>query len=220
MVSPHLTQDLATHALFARLAIGHDTVARAQDRHPEPRANARDSVVSNVDATTRRGDSAHAVDHGSAIVSVAEHDRLGRIDPERRQPDARPSNNDLAVPFAVRAACVDDDNRSNEAPFSARPLVVAAGRYEGGVICPFTEDWFSLLVDAAGSVRITLDFDAAADLDLFVLDGNTGEQIGISATEDAPERVELDLDAPGLLIIGVDGFDDASAAYELSWELP
>ncbi|MCB9527504.1 MAG: pre-peptidase C-terminal domain-containing protein [Myxococcales bacterium] len=145
---------------------------------------------------------------------------IGRIDPERRQPDARPSNNDLAVPFAVRAACVDDDNRSNEAPFSARPLVVAAGRYEGGVICPFTEDWFSLLVDAAGSVRITLDFDAAADLDLFVLDGNTGEQIGISATEDAPERVELDLDAPGLLIIGVDGFDDASAAYELSWELP
>jgi PKD repeat protein len=146
---------------------------------------------------------------------------IARIDPERRQPDARPSNNDFVAPFEVRGACEDDDNRENESPATARPLMAADGRFQDGVICPFTEDWFSLIVERAGPARITLDFDpAAGDLDLFVIDGFTGAELAVSATEEAPETVEIDLPMPGLLIIGVDGFDDAGNAYELTWELP
>lgn len=143
-------------------------------------------------------------------------------DPEREIADVRPSNDELATAFEVLAACVDDDLRINESPAGARPLDPADGGYEGGVICPFTEDWFAVLADTPGRVRVTLDFDPAeGDLDLIVLSGfDDYALLAESATEGAPEVVEFDIDGITSLVIGIDGFDDARSDYTLTWELP
>lgn len=143
-------------------------------------------------------------------------------DPEREIADVRPSNDVAVAPIELLAACVDDDRRTNEGPVSARVLDPAGGLHEGGVICPFTEDWYAVFAAAAGTVTVTLEFDGAAgDLDLIVLDGFDGNALlAESATEGAPEEVTFDIAAPTSLLIGVDGFDDARAPYTLRWELP
>src|SRR5262245_8880798 len=42
--SPHVTEDLAAHALAASLSIGHEALARRQHRDAEPAQNAGDTV--------------------------------------------------------------------------------------------------------------------------------------------------------------------------------
>lgn len=147
---------------------------------------------------------------------------LAVADPDRQIADVRPSNDVAAAPLEVLAACEDDDPRDNEGPVGAAELDALDGGYEGGIICPFTEDWFAVFVDDVGPVTVTLDFDpAAGDLDLVVLDGfGGGVLLGESATEGAPESVMFDIDGPTGLLIGVDGFDDARNSYTLTWELP
>ncbi len=155
-------------------------------------------------------------------VAPGERFVIAVADPEREIADVRPSNDEAAAPYTVRAACADDDPRTNESPQGADPLVPADGAYEGGVICPFTEDWFTVFAERAGRVRITLDFDpAGGDLDLVVLSGfDDYALLAESATEGSPEVVEFDIDGITSLVIGIDGFDDARNDYTVSWELP
>lgn len=141
-----------------------------------------------------------------------------QIDPQLTLPDLRPDNNYRSAPLEVVAACVDDDDRSNEGPSTAQPLDAELGLYEG-VICPFTEDWFVLADVPVGLVGVQLDFAAqAGDLDLYVY-GAAVNPLAESATANAPERVDF-LHQGGDLLIRVDGFLDAQNEYTLSWTLP
>ncbi len=139
------------------------------------------------------------------------------LDPERTVPDVRPNNNQSSAPLELRVACIDDDDRSNEAPGNATPLDLALGEYNGA-ICAFTEDWFLLEAAPAGVFEVRLSFDNdQGDLDLVVRDADTGEQLGASRTEEDTEVIRLVLGAPTQLHIGVDGFDEAANEYALSW---
>lgn len=143
------------------------------------------------------------------------------LDPDRRVADLRPGNNRGAAPLAVVAACADDDARENEGPRSATPLDPEAGAVEGGVLCPYTEDWFSLAVPRAGTLTVRLAFaHADGDLDLYVYDEAGEVALGESRTEDDEETVEIELDAPATVLIRVDGFLEAANRYDLSWVLP
>ncbi len=143
------------------------------------------------------------------------------LDPAQVVADPRRGNNVQAVPFTVRAACVDDDPRANEGPLGATPLEGSSGLLEGGVVCAFTEDWFTLTAARAGEVEFTLSFDGAAgdlDLEVYAADGVT--LLAESRTEADEERVVFDLDAPGEVLVRVDGFVDAANTYDLAWSLP
>ena len=140
-------------------------------------------------------------------------------DADRRVADARRANNSIAVPLRVRGLCVDDDQRTNEGPATATVLDVAAGTYDSGVICAYTEDWFRLDLPADSGLTVNLAFDAAAgDLDLFVYDAVTGARLGDSATDGALETVTLPSTGP--VLVRVDGFLDAENAYTVSWTVP
>src|SRR6202020_2175310 len=75
MISPDLAEQLAADALLARLAVGHDPAARAEDRDPHARAHAVDAVVADVHAAPRSGDAAHTVDGRRPVAPVAHHQR-------------------------------------------------------------------------------------------------------------------------------------------------
>ncbi len=136
---------------------------------------------------------------------------VAEIDPFRRAPDASRANNNRANAIVVRAACLDDDPRSNEGPATATELQSAVD----GVICAHTEDWYRVEA-TVGRQQFGLEFDAAlGDLDLTVLDAEL-QVLAESATDGAPESVDFQLDADGPIFIRVDGFLDAEAAYSLS----
>lgn len=141
------------------------------------------------------------------------------VDPLRAVPDLRPANNRGSAGLTVNAACIDDDDRDNEGPATATPLVLLDGLLEDGVICPFTEDWFVLPAVPAGMVTLQLGFDhAQGDLDLSAWNV-AGNLLAESATEAAPETVTF-AHAGGDLLIRVDGFLDARNLYQLTWTLP
>lgn len=136
------------------------------------------------------------------------------VDPDRALADARRPNNIIAAPLEIRAACMDDDRRTNEGPDSATPLALDAGPV-AGVICGYTEDWYSLEPAPGSRLTVTLAFDAdAGDLDLSLV-SPAGDLLGESATETSPET--LTIDAAGPVLVRVDGFLDAEAAYTLTW---
>jgi PKD repeat protein len=143
------------------------------------------------------------------------------LDPERDVADLRPGNNQGAVALEVIGACQDDDPRSNEGPRTATALDPEAGALENGVICAFTEDWFTLPVANAGAVTVTVAFaHGEGDLDLQIWDAEANALLGESRTEANEESVDLVLDAAGAVLIRVDGFLDARNDYRLSWTLP
>lgn len=144
---------------------------------------------------------------------------LVQLDPERDIADVRPSNNLIAAPLAVVAACEDDDERENEGPRTATDLTGIQAPLAGAVICAFTEDWYALPVEA-GDVAVQIAFDNdRGDLDLEVF-AEDGLPLGQSATEADTERVSIEVDAAQTLLIRVDGFLDAENGYTLDWTLP
>src|SRR5262245_29912868 len=48
--SPHLTEDLAADTLLTRLAVGHETLVRRENRDPHAAEYARDALGLGVDA--------------------------------------------------------------------------------------------------------------------------------------------------------------------------
>ncbi|MEZ4475435.1 MAG: pre-peptidase C-terminal domain-containing protein [bacterium] len=169
---------------------------------------------------------------GAAVLEVRQRLRLppglqaddgfviAVLDPLREVADVRPANNIASTPLAVVAACMDDDARENEGPLTATSLEGAVNPLNGGVICPFTEDWYALPVDGDGDVTIALRFQhARGDLDLEVY-GALGELLAASATEGDEEQVVVPVAGPDVLLIRVDGFLDAQNDYRLSWTLP
>ena len=143
------------------------------------------------------------------------------VDPEREIADLRPANNVAAVEIEIGDGCVDDDPRANEGPATATPLDAEAGQFEGGVICPYTEDWFSLDVAGPGQVEIAIELDhAQGDLDLEVYEAVSMVLLGHSRSEDDVESVALDLEAESTVLIRVDGFLGAQAPYTLHWNQP
>lgn len=143
-----------------------------------------------------------------------------QLDPDRDIADERPSNNVIAIPLAVVAACEDDDARENEGPRTATDLTGVEAPLAGAVICAFTEDWYALPVPAAGDVTVQLDFQHARgdlDLELFAEDGLP---LGASRSETNREQVVIAVDAPQTILIRVDGFLEAENEYTLDWLVP
>ncbi len=150
-------------------------------------------------------------------VAVGDYQVIAQVDPRRFIADLRPANNERMAPLTVVAACVDDDPRSNEGPLTATPL--QASPFEGGVICPHTEDWYRLASEAgAGEVRLSFEH-ARGDLDLRVYDAEQA-LLGQSRGEGDLETVPFELEAAGDLLIRVDGFDGDQNGYTLEWTLP
>jgi PKD repeat protein len=142
------------------------------------------------------------------------------VDPDRAFGDARRADNALAAPITIRAACEDDDARTNEGPATATEIPSEQVNVEA-VICGYTEDWYRLVVAEAETLTVSLSFDAAgADLDLALHDASRPDApfLAGSATESSPETVTLE--GPGAFFIRVDGFLDAEGAYTLSWARP
>src|SRR6188508_1237929 len=77
MKSPDLAEELAPDALLARLTVGHDAARGREDRDAHSATDARDAVVADVDASSRRGDATDAVDRAVLAAAVAEHERQG-----------------------------------------------------------------------------------------------------------------------------------------------
>ena len=74
MTSPNRAEELTTDALLARVPVGHHTAARREDRDTHARADARDAVMPDIEATARRRDAGDPVNRGLLVVAVAEND--------------------------------------------------------------------------------------------------------------------------------------------------
>src|SRR5678815_3610265 len=81
MASPNGTKKLAAHALLARVAVGHHAARRREDRDPHARTNARNAIVTDVDAAARRRQTHHAFHRRLFVLSVTKDDgeRLATI---------------------------------------------------------------------------------------------------------------------------------------------
>src|SRR5207248_4102233 len=65
--SPHLAEDLAAHAALARLAVGHETLVRGQDRDAHAAEHAGHRVGLRVHAQSRLGDPPHTGDRPPSV---------------------------------------------------------------------------------------------------------------------------------------------------------
>jgi len=142
------------------------------------------------------------------------------VDPDREIADLRLTNNIDFAQLSISAACVDDDEFLNEGPGTATPLDPEGDELEGLAICPHTRDWYTIDATAPGLAVFEIRFShASGDLDLQVLGGDLAPR-GASRGEGDVERVEVPVDGPETLYIGVDGFDDDSNTYTLTWNVP
>ncbi len=73
-VSPDITEHLAADALLARLAVGHEALARREHRHPEATEDPRQPVGPAVDPQAGLGDALQPADHSCAVGGVLERD--------------------------------------------------------------------------------------------------------------------------------------------------
>src|SRR5262249_9162425 len=73
--SPDVAEDLAAHATLARLAVGHETLARGQDSYTETAEHTRHVLGLGVDPETRLGDAPEPGDHPLALGRVLHGDR-------------------------------------------------------------------------------------------------------------------------------------------------
>jgi len=145
---------------------------------------------------------------------------LAIVDPEREIADLRLGNNMDVAQLNITAACVDDDDFVNEGPGSATPLDPELDSLEGLAICPHTRDWYTIDATDSGLAVFEIRFTHGnGDLDLQVLGADLGLR-GESRGEGDVERVEVAVDGPETLFIGVDGFDDAANTYTLTWNVP
>src|SRR5688572_32295326 len=69
---PDEGEQLAAGAGLPRLAVGHQPLRRAQDRHAEPVANARDLGVADVLAEPRRRHALERADHRLATLRITQ----------------------------------------------------------------------------------------------------------------------------------------------------
>ena len=139
------------------------------------------------------------------------------VDPELNLDDFYLSNNVTRTSFELNPACIDDDQRENEGPRTASPLVWTdePAQFEG-VICALTEDWF-VMTAPAGLRRFTLNAPNG-DLDLSVYASADNSLLASAQSTEIIEEVEINLEAESELYIQVDGFFDARSAYTLTWE--
>ncbi len=140
---------------------------------------------------------------------------LAEIDPLRALPDLRPANNLAFQAFTVLNACIDDDQRTNESILTPTVVDFADGTLNG-VICPYTEDYFSFTA-SAGVLSFSL-VSQDGDLDLMIYDEGF-QEIGRSAQAGTAEALRLNIDQEKQLFIRVDGFLDARGSYALTWNL-
>ncbi len=141
------------------------------------------------------------------------------VDPSRTVPDAQFSNNSAATSISFVEGCVDDDPNTNEGPATATSLGDQSGLTDRvGVICAYTEDWYSVDISSASTLTVSLADFGGGDLDLSVY-GTEQQLLAASATENTPETVTVELDPAvhPVVYVRVDGFEDSSSSYTLSW---
>ena len=139
------------------------------------------------------------------------------VDPELTLDDFYLSNNVTRADFELSPACIDDDQRENEGPRTASPLLWAEVPAQfDGVICALTEDWYTITAPA-GVRRFTLNAPNG-DLDLKIYASSDETLLGSAQSVEPIEQIELNLDQETELYIQVDGFFNASSTYTLAWE--
>src|SRR5699024_6692864 len=74
---PNIGDDFAADALLAGIAVGHDAVARRDDRRAKATEHARHLFLASVNAQTRLGDALDAANGLGLLVAVLEHDLEG-----------------------------------------------------------------------------------------------------------------------------------------------
>lgn len=128
---------------------------------------------------------------------------------------------------AFLPTCGRDDYEPNDRVIDAAVIELAPGparQVTGLRVCEDDEDYFVIVTEVPGTLRVELNFDAVADLDLALFDAS-GRRLGASETRDAPEVVELAFVPAGRYTVGVLdqvaglGFDvDYTLAFRLTPE--
>src|SRR5688500_11606713 len=79
VASPHVTDDFAADAFFTRIAVGHQSLARRNNRYSETTQHSGDLAGFCVHPQARRRDALDTVDHTLAVdVFHVDRERLGR----------------------------------------------------------------------------------------------------------------------------------------------
>ncbi|MGM0574651.1 MAG: CARDB domain-containing protein [Myxococcota bacterium] len=145
---------------------------------------------------------------------LVEADDLGEVE------ESNEDNNTAGAPITVARLCLPDafepnDLLMDEAPWA--PLLEAPGA-EGLALCPFELDWYAVEVPAGASVTVGAVFDQEeGDLDLRLYDPAYSKSLPVvvSATGQGHEVATYQPPAGGVVLVRVNGFDGASAAYDL-----
>jgi len=112
----------------------------------------------------------------------------------------------------VFSDCIDDWYEHNDQASEAYPL--DAWEIIAGQVCDRDDDWYSIELSQAGSLRVDLLFQQKqGDLDLRVL--KNGQQVGSSNTSTDDERVTIANAAAGVYQIHVTGYNGAKGPYRL-----
>lgn len=120
----------------------------------------------------------------------------------------------LSVDFADESCCVDDLNEDDDSPLEAQQLV---GIPEAeGTICPGDDDYYAIEIGGVVPVEVILVSNTGSDLDLQVY-GPTGNLVAIGETE-GDEEVSF-VSNPGVHIVRIKGYQDASGDYLLAVEI-
>jgi hypothetical protein len=88
-----------------------------------------------------------------------------------------------------------------------------------GAICPGDQDYLTIDLASGEGIDVTLDFDAGAtDLDLSLLDAETGALLTTSSGITAPEHVRLRTYTDRSVVVYVAGFGNNDGDYQLTLE--
>ncbi len=131
-------------------------------------------------------------------------------------PDAGPGDEpDDAVEPPPPPACGNEDEMApNHEAASAAPIEAGFAK-DDLFLCPGTEDWFRVQLNAGQGVTIRLQADPEeTDLDLAVIDP-AGVVLIESAEEFGMEALEFEAPAGGEYFVRVSGFRDSASFYAL-----
>lgn len=134
--------------------------------------------------------------------------------------ESNEDNNYSPVGLAVAKLCLPDAFEPNDILLSGdavAPLVEAPGAM-GLALCPFDIDWYRVDVPSGKTVTVTAVFSTEeGDLDLRLYDPqySTTLPVEVSQTPDDDETVSYTPPAGGEVLLRLNGFNGASAAYDL-----
>ncbi len=135
--------------------------------------------------------------------------------------ESNEANNSGSAPQVVAELCLPDGQEPNDFVLSSpqwAPEAAPPG-YAGLALCPYDVDWFQVDVPPGEEASVTLWFDhEEGDLDLRLYDPGYSTTIPVmtGASMEDGEEASYAPPAGGPVLVRINGFDGASAAYDLS----